>query len=43
MGVDSMRYIQTHITTLICDCEWVRQYASVLQEIGGMPQAFVAN
>ena len=41
MGIDSMRFIQAHITTLICDCEWVSQYASVLQEIGGMPQAFV--
>ena len=43
IGVDSMRYIQAHITTLICDCEWVRQYASVLHKIGGMPQAFVAS
>ena len=41
MGIESMRFIKAQISTLICDCEWVHQYASVLQEIGGMPQEFI--
>ena len=41
IGVDAMCFIQSNVTTLMCDCEWVRQYANALEEIGGVPKEFV--
>ena len=41
IGIDSMGFIQSNIATLICDCQWVRQYADALEEIGGVPNEFV--
>jgi len=41
IGLDAMCFIQSNVTTLMCDCEWVRQYANALEEIGGVPKEFV--
>ena len=41
IGVDAMSYIMQNISSLIFNREWVKTYAEILDEIGGVPDEFV--